>query len=236
MTTATLLLQRAMGRATSEAHVRWAEERLLEGLDSRGLRILAGLNPRFEAEEIESYFLTACRELEIDLPAGPPAPRSAAFLVKNAYDLGEISAEKALRMMADLYQMSDYGDPLLSVWYTIDEEFSLLGSGHEGAFYPTDPLADLDHLFIREWRLFELAIRLAPPGDFLNLIRCDRCGHIGKAKFRQRGLVDRLRARFKWCRRKPPLWPTCRRCGSFAYRSMVDPEVREAYLTGLVGR
>ncbi len=75
-------------------------------------------------------------------------------LVKRAYDLGEMSVEVALQMMASLYQKSKYSDPLLVVWYNIEEEFSLRGSGHEGCFYPPDALDSLEGVFEHEWKLF----------------------------------------------------------------------------------
>lgn len=233
MTTLSLLLNRSMGFALPEDYVQWAMERLCEGLDSPSLRILAGLNTRFERDEVEPYFKKSCKELEIEMPASGVEPRKTAELVKRAYDLGDISAEDALRLLAALYQESDYSDPLLAVWYGIEEELSLLGSGHEGYFYPTEALDCLEEVLEREWLLFTRALRLKLPQGFGRFIRCDRCGHIGESRLKHRTLTAKLKAMLPWSRPKPPMWNSCRACGSYHYHSMTDPKVRDAYFNQL---
>jgi hypothetical protein len=56
MITESLFLKRAMNSAAPADYVNWAVERLIEGLDTPALRILAGLNPRLERDDIEPCF------------------------------------------------------------------------------------------------------------------------------------------------------------------------------------
>lgn len=229
MTTDTLLLKRVLGSAQPEDYVQWAVDLLCEGVNSYHLRILAGLDLRFEREEVEHYFMKTCTDLNIEAAPEDVGPRLAAGLVRKTYDQGAVSAQTALRMMADLYKISEYSDSLLAIWYEIDEELSLRGSGHEGCFYPPEALDSLDETFDREWALFERAAALSLPERFFQYIRCDKCGHIGEAKFSHKTFWDRCRAKFAFFRSKPALWAACRACGSHDYRTMADPRVRDDY-------
>jgi hypothetical protein len=237
MKTDTLLLNRSIGYATPEDYIEWAVERLCEGMDSPSLRILAGLFVRFELDDIEPCFNNSCMELGIEFPALDAGPGKTAWLVKRAYDQGEVSAESALHMMAALYSMSDYSDPLLSVWYEIEEELAQKGSGCEGYFYPPEGLDSVEQVFELEWKLFERASRLDLPAVFIRYIRCAQCGHIGEPQPRQKRLTlpGKLRAMIARLNSTPSLWQACSRCGSFAYHNMVDPDVRDTYLTQLEG-
>lgn len=173
MLTNTLLLNRSMGLATPESHINWAVERLCEGVDSPSLRILAGLNVLLERDEIEEYFTKTCKELNIDSLLKLAEPRKIAYLVKKNYDLEEMSVEAALYMMAELYQKSEYSDPLLSVWYELEEELLAREDGNGGYFYPPDAIDSLENVFKREWALFERGLRLDLPEAFIRFIQCD---------------------------------------------------------------
>jgi hypothetical protein len=233
MTTDSLLLKRIMGTALPDDYVDWAVARMCAGLDTPNLRILAGLNIDFERDEIESYFKRTCAELNIETPPQMGEPRIAARFVKRAYDLGEMSAEAAVYMMSTLYQKSGYKDSLLAIWYDIEEELSLRGSGHEGCFYPPKELDLLGGVFEREWLLFTRALQLELPPDFMGFIKCDQCEHIGASRLKHRTLLARIRAVIPWYLPKPPLWHSCTSCGAYEYHGMVDPLVREVYFKRL---
>jgi len=220
MTNETLFLRRFMGDDIPEDYVEWAVQLLCEGFDSPSLRILAGLDLKFQRDEIEPYFTETCKELDIDIPPRVQEPRATARLIKN---LGKLSAEAVIRMMADLCKKSGYSDPLLQVWFDIEEERSLKGSGHEGCFYPPEKLESLDEVVRQEWDLFVRASRLDLPEKFMRFIRCDKCGYIGKPKLKHKLLLSILGLEY----------PTCSRCGSFDYHNMIDPEVRDDYFRRL---
>ncbi len=64
-----------MDSAKPEDYVEWAVERLCEGLDTPSLRILAGVNTRFDRDKIEPYFEKTCKELNIKPPCQNAKPR-----------------------------------------------------------------------------------------------------------------------------------------------------------------
>lgn len=224
-----------MSLARPEDYIEWAVERLSEEIDSPSLRILAGLNPRFERDEVEPYFLQTCKELDIQPPSEFASPTECARLINRAYRQLEMTAEAAIRMMAALYQRSGYSVSTLWVWNEIEEELALTGSGHEGCFYPPEALASLEDVFEREWSLFDRGTRLSLPVDFNRYIKCTKCGHFGEPLLKHRTRRDKIRAAIPWLRRKPPLWHCCKVCGSYEYRTMADPEVRDAYFKQLEG-
>lgn len=223
------MLNRSIGSAFPDQYVAWAVQLLCDGADTPSLRILAGLNPKLETEEVEEYFLKTCRELNIYcfLPANEP--RRSVFLFQRSYEEGEISSETAFHALARLYEQSNYADPLLAVFYEIEEELSLLGSGIEGRFYPIEFLKDLDAALKREFTLFREAALLDLPADFLQFIRCDRCGHIGESVSRYKTLKDKLKALFPGSRRRTCRWPACTKCRSFSNETMMNPDVRREY-------
>lgn len=231
--TSTLLLRRSMGNALAEDYIDWATECLTQGQDSPSLRVLAGLHPRWERHEVEQYFQGTCRELGIAaIPADAP-PRETARLVQEVYRGGKISADEAVRMMADLYTRSAYSDPVLSIWFEIEEELSLQGSGHEGCFYSPELLEHLEETVEREFALFSQAVALPLPPGFNRFIRCSRCSAIGPPKLKHRSATDAIKAGIRGAWAKPALWATCEHCGSFDYRGISDPDVREDYFLRL---
>ena len=233
MNTNQLLLDRALDLAADEDYVAWAVSRLVAGDDTPALRVLAGLNPSFDRQEIGKYFLRACQQLSIELPdLSSNRPRDAATLIGRLFDLEVLSAEHVVGRMARLYVESDYSDPLLEVWYYIDQELSVRGTPEEAylSYYPHG-LRNLDAVVRREWQLFEWGVVGSHvPAGFTSFTRCEDCGHISMPVLRRKTLLEAIKARLPWVRPEPPLCAACSRCGSFNHRSISDPEVRKAYL------
>ncbi|MFK5922628.1 MAG: hypothetical protein QM496_10645 [Verrucomicrobiota bacterium] len=233
METDTLMLKRSLGSAFSSLYVDWAVERLCEGSDTPSLRILAGLNPKFESEEIESYFRNSCKELKIECVNEVVEAQQSAGLVQRSYECGETAAEEALHMLARIYADTGYSDPLLAVFSDIEEELSFKGTDHEEIFYPPDDLQDLDAALKTEFALMADGLRLDLPKEFCSFTRCEDCSYIGKSRFRHKTLWDKLKGLIPGLYPRPPLWHTCFKCGSFDYKIMMDPEVRNDYYNRL---
>jgi hypothetical protein len=232
MTTERLLRDRSFGFEISEHHIAWTVERLCEGLDSESLRILAGLHPVRECDEVEPCFLKTCAELGIELP--PPADplRKEACKVRHRYDTRSVSAGGAIRMMFHLCSEANYGDPSLKVWFYIDEEIAHLGSQYGGHYYPPKLLGSLDETFIREWDLYRRTVMIGPPVDFLNYGYCDRCGHAGRPVLRKGPASGGIWHMLSWFQRSTRA-PSCSQCGSFDCHDTIDPFVRDRYLKSL---
>jgi len=227
------MLNRSIGSAVPDQYVAWAVQLLSDGSDAPSLRILAGLNPNLETEEIEEYFLRTCRELGIYCTLPADEPRRAVSLLQRSYEQGDTPAKAAFHALARLYEQSDYTDPLLAVFYEIEEELSLKGTGLEGRFYPMEALEDLDLALRREFDLFREAAQLDLPANFLHFIRCDRCGHLGEPVSRYKTLQDKLKALFPGNRCRTHQWPACTKCRSFSNETMMNPDVRQEYFAQL---
>jgi hypothetical protein len=221
-----------MGSAAPEDYVNWAVERLCEQEDSPGLTVLAGLT-RSEHYEVERYFKKACGELGIEILPDTQAPRRNAELVRKAYDAGEISAETAVRMTAELYRRSEFSDELLSIWYFLEEEIDYRRFDRAGLWYPLEAGGSLESVFESEWRLFARALRLDPPKGFTLFLQCDHCGHIGEPQRGPVGVLRKIKASIPWIRRKAAHLSVCKACGSHRFHSMAYPAVRDSYFSRL---
>lgn len=234
MTTEQLLLDRVLGRIQAEDHIAWAVARLSEGEDGPNLRILAGLNPRFDRDEVEPYFQKACGEFGIAYMLPDASPRTAATLVRDLYEDGVFSADEVVSRMAILYR-GDYSDPVLRPWFDLEEDLSLQGSGYEGVYYPPETLEDLRKTVEREWRIFELATQLSDPPDISRWVRCQQCGAVGPPDYWRRSFLWRLRARLRGG--NPDVrWAHCGTCGSPEVRGIgSDPAFREEWYRQAAG-
>jgi len=162
-----LLLDRWIGDAQAEDYIAWAVDLLVAGRDTPSLRILAGLNATHERSDIEEYFLRTCRELGLELLGCGDKPRDAVPLVKRLYRSGALPPEQTLHYMSRLYELSEYSDPLLGLWFALDD-----------GFFP-DEMESLEEWIDREWELFDRAVGLDLPDEFHRFVRCERCRHIG---------------------------------------------------------
>ena len=138
-----LWLDRWMGDALGEDYIAWAVDLLVAGRDTPALRILAGLNPTHERGEIEEYFLRTCKELGLEPVELSDNPRDAVPLVRRLSRSGILSPKETLHHMSRLYELSEYSDPLLGLWFALDDEF-----------FP-EQMESLEEWIDREWEPFE---------------------------------------------------------------------------------
>ena len=121
--------------------------------------------------------------------------------------------------MSRLYELSEYSDPLLSLWFGVDDEF-----------FP-EPMEFLEEWIDREWGLFDLAFELDLPREFYRFCRCESCRHIGprpKASFYMdyRVMVDMAPIAAV----KPA---ACAKCGNTRLRHIGFADVQEDYFSRL---
>ncbi|MDU8946770.1 hypothetical protein [Ovoidimarina sediminis] len=162
-----LLLNRWFKTAMGEDYVEWAVQLLLRGEDSPSLRVLAGLNPNLERYEVEPNFLETCDELNIR-PLPPDCnPRSVVPLIRRLHRSNLMSAKEALDKMSELYEASEFSDPLLGLWFMVRDD------------YAPELGEEIDRWVEDAWPFYDRAQVLELPQDFPKFVGCDHCGHIG---------------------------------------------------------
>jgi hypothetical protein len=166
-----LLLDRWMGDAPGEDYVAWAVELLVTGRDTPSLRVLAGLIPSLERDDIEVYFLHCCKELGLELLESSDSPRDAVPFVKRLYQSGTLSPEETVHRMANFYELSDYSDPLLQPWFTLEDAL-VYGPSFS---HPPEEIESLEETIDREWVRFDRAVALDLPDGFQKFVRCNTC-------------------------------------------------------------
>jgi hypothetical protein len=218
-----LLLHRALERARPEDYLAWAVEQLGQDVDTPSLRILAGLSPRFDREEVERYFLLTAHELGLSVIEANAPPLEIARRIRQSHDRGAIDAGETVEMMAEVHRTWEYREDLLAPWRDMHEELS----GCDGFCYPTAKLVALDDAVRLEWSLFDRALALRLPDGWIRLAYCADCGHVGRGDVEWPGVV----ARFIGAMRGRPVGgrTLCGRCASGNIRALTDPDVRSAY-------
>jgi hypothetical protein len=219
-----LLLRRALGRACPEDYVSWAVERLCQNDDTPALRILAGLNSRFDRGDIEHYFVLTCRELDsVDIDSCS-SPLKTSQVIRRAYDRGLIAAAETVDMMAEVYESSGSDEELLAPWYNLREALAW----GEDYYYPVSELTSLDQAVRREFSLLDRALALAPPRGWMSLTLCMDCRHVGRAFIQEPSRLLVLWATFR--RRHAFSTAACERCRSTKISRLDHPDARSTYL------
>jgi hypothetical protein len=93
--------------------VDWALETIVAGYDSQSLRILAGLQPPFDSNEISRLSIKIFAELNIvPLNRDNCVPCYIASIIGQSVD-GKLSQKDALAKLKDLYLARDYDKELM---------------------------------------------------------------------------------------------------------------------------
>jgi len=223
MDTEQLWILRVIGEAEPKHYVEWACEQLCAGVDSPSLRILAGLNPKTDTKEMETFFLRTCSELKLDQLIEEASPMVMAQSIWNAFESGALTAKEAISRLAKVLIVGDFSE--LNVFSSMHDELS--EAERNGYYYPPEYLEDLDSAFRLEWTLFLRAQKLKLPTDFLGFHQCASCGHFDEALILD-SAIELLGMEF--CR---GVYKYCMACGSGVLNKMIIPKVRDAYFTKL---
>ena len=226
-----LLLDRWMGDAPGEDYIAWAVDLLVAGRDTPSLRILAGLNPVHERGDIEGYFLRTCKELGLELLESSDNPRDAVPFVKRLYQSGTLSPEETVHRMANLYELSDYSDPLLEPWFALEDA---LVYGPPVFLRLPEEIESLEETIDREWVLFDRAVALDLPDGFQKFVRCNTCQQIVRPA--RPTFFKNLRVLLTQGHTAADMLPPkCVKCGGSSFMHMACVEVREDYFSRLQG-
>ena len=130
--------------------------------------------------------------------------------------------------MSRLYELSEYSDPLLGLWFALDDEF------FPEQFFP-ERMESLKEWIDREWELFDRAVGLDLPDGFYRLVRCERCRHIGPAQ-RPTFLASLRVFLTQGYAAADSMRGVCAKCGDSRLKNMAYADVQEDYFSRLRGR
>ena len=124
--------------------------------------------------------------------------------------------------MYRLYELSEYLDPLLGLWFAMEDEF-----------FPEE-MESLEEWIDREWELFDRAVGLELPDELHRLVRCERCRHIGLRTRPTFFASARVCLTQGYMAADTMPW-VCAKCGDTHFKNMANAEVQEDYFSRLRG-
>ena len=96
--------------------VDWAAKAIVAGYDSQSLRILAGLRPPFDDQELDRLSSKSFSELNIvPLKRESCVPFYTTLILRKAFD-GQLTQREALAKLKDLCLATDYEKPLMDFY------------------------------------------------------------------------------------------------------------------------
>jgi hypothetical protein len=105
-----------LGLSTLQVWVDWANEAILAGYDSQSLRILAGLEPPFDNQEINRLSNKSFSELNIvPLKRDNCVPYYIAPILRQTID-GKLRQKETLEKLKDLCLATNYEKPFMDFY------------------------------------------------------------------------------------------------------------------------
>ena len=153
--------KKALQQLSSRDYVDWAGEMLVQGYDSRSLRILAGLDRFASTFEAEDYFGRAITELNLTLPDSDTAIRAYACAIARQIIEDKITAQDGVRALFKICIAADYA-PDFIIWLELDDALDSLISGNHPFTYESATLENFDEIAKREASNFIAAVCPGP--------------------------------------------------------------------------
>ena len=149
--------KKALQQLSSGDYVDWAGEMLVQGYDSRSLRILAGLDRFVSTFEAEDYFVRAITELNLTLPDSDTAIRAYACAIARQIIEDEITARDGVRALFKICIATEYAGDFI-IWLELDEALESLMAGHYPFTYQSATQDNFDEIVKREAANFIAAV------------------------------------------------------------------------------
>jgi hypothetical protein len=137
--------KRALQQVSAEDYAAWAGEMLVQGYDSRSLRILAGLDRSTSTFEAESYFARSLAELNLTPPDPDAAIRTYACEIARQISEDKITARDGVRALVSICIATECARDFI-IWLELDEAFESLMAGHYPFTYQSATLDNFDEI------------------------------------------------------------------------------------------
>ncbi|HEX7295386.1 MAG TPA: hypothetical protein VF251_06510 [Pyrinomonadaceae bacterium] len=141
--------KRALDQLSSDDYRKWAGEMLVQGYDSRSLRILAGLDRFVSTFEAEDYFRRSIQELDLNLPDRDTAIRAYGCEIAQQMVDGTIIPREGVRWLFQICIGTDYAKDFV-IWYELDDALDNLLCGAHPFTYESATLDNFDEIAKRE--------------------------------------------------------------------------------------
>ena len=149
--------KRALQQVSADDYAGWAGEMLVQGYDSRSLRILAGLDRFASTFEAEGYFTRAINELNLTPPDSDTAIRAYACEIARQILEDKITAQDGVRALVSICIATACARDFI-IWLELDEAFESLMAGHYPFTYQSATLDNFDEIVKREAANFIAAV------------------------------------------------------------------------------
>lgn len=231
-----LMGRHALGRDRPEDYIAWAEEQMLDGVETENLPILASmdLEKPIDSVEVRECFGKVVGELGLHWPEPQDCIKEYADALCRRIIDGEIDPREAVGNLAAMYYADESANPLLLYWLYLDEDISLLDTEHGAIFNYGLNGKNVDE-YVGQVAVQQLKLsKLALPREFDRYCHCTQCGYVGASKLEKTAMSWMPDSVYRiFFRREPARMHVCDRCGSKSIMLMTSYEGREAYLASL---
>jgi hypothetical protein len=149
--------KRALQQLSASDYAAWAGEMLVQGYDSRSLRILAGLDRFASTFEAEDYFDRSITELNLTPPDRDAAIRAYACEIARQIIEDKITARAGVRALVSICIATECAREFI-IWLELDEAFESLMAGDYPFTYQSATLDNFDEIAKREAANFIAAV------------------------------------------------------------------------------
>jgi len=149
--------KRALQQLSADDYAAWAGEMLVQGYDSRSLRILAGLDKFTNTFEAENYFARSLAELTLTPPDSDTDIRAYACEIARQIIEDKITSKDGVRALYSICIATEFAREFI-VWCELDEALETLMAGHYPFTYESATLENFDEITKREAANFIAAV------------------------------------------------------------------------------
>jgi hypothetical protein len=144
---------RMLKKCSIENYAEWAVGQLEKGVDSKNLRILAGIELKSSLFEAEDYFQRAVHELHLTEPSKKIAIEAYSACIAEQIIERKVPARAGVKMLFRICSECDYPKNLM-IWFNLDAACDDVHYGSEPITYPGLTKENLEERVINEARAF----------------------------------------------------------------------------------
>ena len=182
MNTEILAAKIAFGDIEMHDYSDWAENLLIQGVESKNIIILAsfGLDKNIDKYEIEIYFKKCVTELKIIFPDHISALKTYAKLRCLEILKVNSSLKTEVDKLSGLARLTEHEEPLFRIWDEFSEDIWFAENQDYQPIWNSGLTKENQVQYIKEFaKQFLQLLELQLPINFWQLSYCESCKHLG---------------------------------------------------------